>query len=217
MSRSLFTAPSQSRLSNDSARRRLAVALAVFSAIGTVAGGIALTVFDDTPGVAFAAPARWPASTGLRRVPNRATLLVFAHPSCSCTDATIAGLARLERSATDIAFVVFRPMKNAEAGMKSLVARAAGLQGARFVWDEAGVEAKRFGAQTSGYVVLYGSDGKLLFHGGITGSRGHEGDNFGLSALRQSVETPEASGGSVSRTSQVFGCALVASRPKGKT
>jgi hypothetical protein len=199
------------------ARRRIAVGLAAFAAISTVAGALALTAFDDTPGEAFASPSRWPASTRLKSVANRPALLVFVHPLCSCTDATIAGLARLEAAAPDITFVVYRPEKNPEPELRSLIARAAAVPGARFVWDEGGVEAKLFGARTSGYVVLYGSEGKLLFHGGVTGSRGHEGDNFGLSALRQALQAPEASSGLASRASKVFGCSLVASRPKGKT
>jgi hypothetical protein len=45
--------------------------------------------------------------------------------------------------------------------------------------DDGGVEAKRFGASTSGETMLYDESGDIQFHGGITGARGHEGDNAG--------------------------------------
>ena len=44
-------------------------------------------------------------------------------------------------------------------------------------------EATRFGALTSGHVLLYGADAALLFSGGITASRGHVGENPGRSAI----------------------------------
>ena len=49
--------------------------------------------------------------------------------------------------------------------------------------DENGVEARAFGAHTSGHIVLYDSGGNQLFHGGITGARGHVGDNTGESTV----------------------------------
>jgi hypothetical protein len=71
--------------------------------------------------------------------------------------------------------------------------------------DEAGAEARSFQVTTSGRVVLYDVDGKLLFSGGITSSRGHYGDNAGRSAVTQLLHhevanTPET---------PVFGCSLL--------
>jgi hypothetical protein len=75
------------------------------------------------------------------------------------------------------------------------------------VRDRGGVEAKRFGARTSGEVLLYSAVGRLLFFGGITGSRGHEGDNYGLTSLA-SFLTATPSESAVTAGSPVFGCAL---------
>ena len=70
--------------------------------------------------------------------------------------------------------------------------------------DENGLEAARFGAQTSGHTLVFDSNGRLVFSGGITATRGHVGANAGenavLAALRQQI--PERG-----RTS-VFGCSL---------
>jgi hypothetical protein len=70
--------------------------------------------------------------------------------------------------------------------------------------DPDGRESERFGATTSGYVVLFDKGGKLLFHGGITGSRGHYGDNAGKSALDALIaeQSPTAN------KTLVFGCSL---------
>jgi hypothetical protein len=66
------------------------------------------------------------------------------------------------------------------------------------------VEAGRFGAETSGHTLLYGADGRLLFSGGITASRGHAGENAGESAIIALVnhQTPLRS------QTLVFGCSL---------
>jgi hypothetical protein len=70
--------------------------------------------------------------------------------------------------------------------------------------DDDGVEAARFGAATSGFTVLYAPDGRLLFKGGLTASRGHEGDSFGQRRVVSLLTT-----GSADRSdSPVFGCAL---------
>jgi hypothetical protein len=71
--------------------------------------------------------------------------------------------------------------------------------------DVGGEEAARFGAATSGTVVLFDESGTLVYSGGITASRGHQGDNAGrrrvLAFLR--AECPDAN------RSDVFGCPLV--------
>jgi hypothetical protein len=75
------------------------------------------------------------------------------------------------------------------------------------IWDDGAVEARIFAARTSGYVLLYSPAAKLLFQGGITGSRGHEGDNYGLSRLAGLLiaPAPESPNPVISR---VFGCEL---------
>ena len=85
--------------------------------------------------------------------------------------------------------------------------RAAAIKGVTVVQDSEGVEAERFHAATSGYTLLYGSDGRLLFSGGITGARGHAGDNAGRSAIAALLTAEGAPTG----TTPVFGCSLLGS------
>jgi hypothetical protein len=196
-------------------RRTMVIVLAAFSATVTLSGLVTLTAFDAAPGQALTAPALWPVASGLGRRTDQAELLVFVHPFCSCTNATITELAkfmtmrRVEDAAPVITFVVFRPAKNSSWRWDSLKARTAAVPGSRLVWDDQGIEARRFGAATSGDVLLYSSAGVLSFHGGVTGARGHEGDNYGLSELLTSWKTSgPAPAHSPTRVSHVFGCSI---------
>jgi len=81
--------------------------------------------------------------------------------------------------------------------------------------DDDGVEAARFDAVTSGQTLLYSSDGTLLFRGGITLGRGHEGDNAGFDAIADLVAGKEPA----VRQTPVFGCELFdpVTRQQGET
>ena len=60
------------------------------------AGGMAvLWAYGATAGTPAEPPARWPAMSTVAREPGRPTLLVFAHPHCPCTRATVEELDRL--------------------------------------------------------------------------------------------------------------------------
>jgi hypothetical protein len=79
-----------------------------------------------------------------------------------------------------------------------------GMPGVQLHSDEAQTEARRFGVRTSGHVLLYDRAGDLVFSGGITAGRGHEGDNAGRSGLIGRLR-----GGTVGRMdTPVFGCPL---------
>jgi hypothetical protein len=60
---------------------------------------------------------------------------------------------------------------------------AESIPGVHVELDSEGQEARRFGAESSGYLVLYSPKGELLFSGGITASRGHAGENAGENAV----------------------------------
>ena len=190
-------------------KRTMAFALIGFSAVSTLLGLWALIAFDQKPGAARVAPTRWPASSAIRRIRGRPEILVFVHPFCSCTVATMAELAQLSVrkkpavTAPVITVLFFRPRTSGWAP-NSLWKQAQSLEGAQVVWDDDGLEARRFGARTSGYALLYSAAGNLLFRGGVTGSRGHQGDNDGLDELAASLNTQFPA----RVPSRVFGCAL---------
>jgi hypothetical protein len=81
---------------------------------------------------------------------------------------------------------------------------AASIPGVTAMIDDQGAEADRFHAATSGQTLLYDAAGILQFSGGITGSRGHSGDNPGQTAIVSLVNS-----GAAERTeTSVFGCPL---------
>jgi hypothetical protein len=179
-----------------------------------IAGFAALSRYKAAPGAGAAAPARWPAASTLEPARDRPTLLLFAHPRCPCTRASLSELARLASrvEARPRIYVVFDLPRGlaAEWAEGDLWTSAARIPGARAVADLDGAESARFAARTSGTTLLYASDGRLLFTGGLTAARAHEGDSFGQQRLIALLEgrTPDRA------DSPVFGCALPADPPK---
>ncbi len=100
---------------------------------------------------------------------------------------------------------VTRPDVQKDWRSKWLLSKAAMTPGSRFMLDESTAEAQRFGARVIG--TMYFStpaQGKLLFDGGITLGRGHEGDNDAADALRKTLT------GQLQKRAEtaVFGCSI---------
>jgi hypothetical protein len=180
------------------------------STICTLFGIALLLTFDQTAGDVSAVPVQWPLSSVIERPARNAALLVFVHPYCSCTVATLHEIATLSagresRNGHPTTTVLFyRPRKSGWQPGNLWRKVEDEIPGAHAGWDDDGREARRFGARTSGYTVLYDAKGHLLFNGGVTGSRGHEGSNLGIDRLRISIDT----GRPAPHGSLVFGCAL---------
>lgn len=178
--------------------------------IATGGAAFAMTQYASKAGARGVAPTSWPASSHLARTPGRGTVVMIAHTKCACTRASLRELERLMARAGDRAeaFVVFvGPREKPAIGLLDLRETARGIHGVTVVEDES--EARVFGASTSGQVVLYDANGALLFRGGITPSRGHEGSTAGGETVRRFVTGNEAgTGTSFTTASEVFGCAL---------
>jgi len=178
--------------------------------IAAMGGLWVLARYDNAPGASADAPLRWPAASVLVRNPGQPTLVVLAHPQCSCTPASLAELAEVlaragTRPTTYILFLKPEGLSN-EWVQSDLWKTATAIPGVSLVRDDDGREARRFGSATSGQTLLYDADGALRFSGGITGSRAHAGDNNGRRSLVALL-----SGGQPDRTTtNVFGCPLFA-------
>jgi len=186
---------------------------AVLGWLATVATGMAmLSAYANTPGAPAHAPSEWPVASTIARHAGTATLLVFAHPNCPCTRATLAELDRLLAhvdGGADVHVVLWQPdAPDAASAETSLADLAAAIPHVQVQWDARGREAARFGVATSGEVLLYDGNDRLRFAGGITGARGHEGDNAGSDALLLQLTAASEAAAS----SPVFGCGL-GSRP----
>jgi hypothetical protein len=188
--------------------------------IGAVWLGIVLTgtflmvAYANTPGEAGAPPASWPKSSRLPRSPQKATLVMFIHPHCPCSRASISELALLMahcqgRVGAHVFFV--RPAgMTTEWTQTDTWQEAARIPGVTVHCDDESREAQRFGAETSGTTELFDVEGHLVFHGGITAARGHSGDNDGLDAVQALLLDEPA----VKTTTPVFGCSLFSCEAK---
>jgi hypothetical protein len=184
----------------------LVAAVAVW--LGAVAAGFLwLLDYSMTPGVRGPTPAVWPADSAIERASGTPTLVMFAHPLCPCSRASLSELGELLRKAGPMAaHVLMLAPHDAGSDWKDpgLREAAAAIPHVRVAADDDGVEARRFGATTSGHVVIYGRDGRLLFSGGITAARGHLGDNLGLQRALAAL----GAGAPTCVESPVFGCSL---------
>ena len=191
-------------------RSRAVWAFAAVWIMAVVAGLTVLWSWENTPGAAGDAPAQWPVESGLSRAANGPTLVLFAHPQCSCTRASLGEFGEILARATTRprTYVVFlKPIGFGVDWEKTDLWRSAEkLPGVTVRRDDEGLEATRFGVVTSGQTVLYDESGALLFSGGITGARGHAGDNAGRASLVSLLNHGRTD---LSLTS-VFGCPLFA-------
>jgi hypothetical protein len=166
-----------------------------------------LAVYKATAGEEGLAPMRWPEASRIARS-DRPTLIMFAHPRCACTRASLHELRELmsEFGGRARVHVLFGVPEGAGAEWteSELWWNARSIEGVAVTPDVREREAQLFGARTSGYVVLYDANGRLLFSGGITGARGHVGDNAGLERAALRLNDPTA----LPAIAPAFGCPL---------
>jgi hypothetical protein len=179
-------------------------------------------VYESTPGTASAIAAVAPQDSSIRLANDRQTLVVFVHPKCVCTNATLLELSRILQQIDLTAqpkciFVLRQPAESRSAWMNTPIEQLCrAIPEATVLHDFDGVEARRFGVTTSGTCILYTSNGQRIFCGGITASRGHQGPACGQDLLLQrmtaSAADPELCGIEISDQSQdqcpAFGCPL---------
>jgi hypothetical protein len=184
----------------------LVIAWGVICVVGTSF----LWRYESAPGAVGEVPAHWPSQSALSRDANRDTLVLAIHPHCPCSRATIRELSRVMTRCqsglnTLVLFVKPHEMPD-DWAHTDLWSSAQAIPGVSVRQDVDGQEAQRFGAMTSGQCALYSRSGELLFEGGITFSRGHEGDNEGDDAIIDAVTSGHGSG-PVAKT-DVYGCPL---------
>jgi hypothetical protein len=188
-----------------------AVAVALWSA-AVIAGIQRIWSYKDTPGEQSSAPAMWPGSSLVNVDDTRATLMMFVHPLCVCTRASLTELRETLDAmggSTAVWIVLLNPQGIGPSWDEKRIANiSAQIPEATLVTDVDGMEADRFGASTSGHVVLYDRQGALAFSGGITGARGHVGDNEGRRGLMTALMTAMGGDSAHSHEHPIFGCGL---------
>ena len=184
----------------------------VFAVLWLLAAGVGFALilnYQSTGGRAGITPEHWPSGTQITLDSKHDTLVMFAHPQCPCTRASMEELNRLLaqcRGQVAAHVLFFKPKNFSKDWMQTDLWRSAmAIPGVMVHEDSDGAQARLFGAETSGYVLLYDTHGQLQFEGGITGSRGHAGDNAGESAVASLLA------GQVVGLQQtpVYGCSLL--------
>lgn len=186
------------------------LAVAIIWIATTLAGLAILWKYSNTPGSTSHPPLKWPSNVRLERSANGPTLVMFLHPHCPCSRATVGELERIAAKTQEhplSPWIVFYKPTTAEQGWEQtdLWRAAEAIPGAQVVLDDNGELAKQFNAAISGETMLYDENGKLVFHGGITEGRGHAGDNTGENAIVDFVNQGTLD---VPHT-PVFGCPII--------
>ena len=167
------------------------------------------------PGRGASPPTEWPSGSPIHPDGRRPTLLLFLHPRCPCSRASVAELATIAFTCGDrvsVIVILLQPGDGRPGWSEADLETDLALLPRKGTWhDPGGAEARRFGVFTSGHVLLYDLTGHLIFSGGITPGRGHQGANDGREAVLAGIL---GSGGGRS-VHPVFGCALAT--PPGRT
>jgi hypothetical protein len=177
--------------------------------LAVCAGFVVILNYQNAGGHAGIAPQHWPAVTSARLDLERDTLIMFAHPQCPCTRASVEELNRLMAQAQGkvaAQVLFFKPGRAPNGWTRTGLWRsAAAIPGVTVHEDLDGAQARLFGAETSGHVLLYDTHGQLLFQGGITGGRGHAGDNAGENTIISLLAGRDVR----LKQTQVYGCSLL--------
>ena len=175
-----------------------------------VTGGFAVLAREEyTPVARTAVPVQFPENNLVSLAVGQPTLLVFLHPQCPCSRATLHELGGIvgatgQRLAINVIFTI-PPGTPVGWEQGELWNESHALDAVRVVRDPNGEITRQFHVTGSGHALLYDATGRLLFSGGITASRGEEGDNAGETAVVDWVTQGHAA---VSQT-PVFGCSLL--------
>jgi hypothetical protein len=198
---------SEGRVSSQQ-RRNLLIVLFVLWVPSVGFGVRVLLQYANTPGHQATPPDRWPRAAPIPPSQNRSTLVLFVHPQCPCSRASIGELEQIVAccgSKVEVSVLFFLPPEqNRDWPMTDLWHSAARIPGVHVMEDPSGAAAQLFGARTSGQALLYNTAGRLVFNGGITAFRGHAGSNDG----REAIVALLRDGTTLHPRTRVFGCAL---------
>ena len=173
-----------------------------------ITGSLLMAQYSQTAGTTGIPPAHWPETSRAHRHSGQSQLVMFLHPRCPCSRATLGELEQLVahcqgKFSAQVWFIQPQGMED-EWVKTDLWHAAASIPGVQVNVDHAGEEARLFQAVTSGQTLLYDSEGGLVFQGGITLGRGHAGDNPGRDAIESLLKQKIPS----ATSPPVFGCAL---------
>lgn len=171
---------------------RFRILLATLTLVGLTSSYLSWMLYESTPGRSARPPAHYPGAGSLPR------LLLFLHPRCPCSRATLHELARLGPGKAHLEIVLSQqPPPELMADLQTSFSQA------ELVADPEGQQRELYQAWTSGQLIGYDARGRLGFSGGITASRGQNGQSLGQARLLAWLQ------GQPYQQASVFGCPLV--------
>ncbi len=165
--------------------------------------------YANSPGKGPNPPKKWPKNIQLALFEDQSTIMLFAHPHCPCTKATLGELekimARCQRQVSSYVILIWPKGTGSDWVETEIKEMASNIPDVEVIIDSAGQLTHAFNCETSGSTLLYNQSGTLIFYGGITPARGHMGDNVGRDAIEDFLHGRDI----FKNTSPVFGCGLL--------
>lgn len=151
----------------------------------------------------------WPEGSMIKRDDKAYHLIVMMHPHCPCSRATLHELISIitkSREKVSLYILFSKPKSFPQKWVETdLYTNAQKVPDTHIFIDENSQQARLFGAVSSGQTFLFDAKGTLLFSGGITASRGHEGDSIGKNAIMDILQNKDVH---LTQSPPVFGCLL---------
>lgn len=164
-----------------------------------------LAEYSSLKGVRGINPNKFPVEGNINFIEDKFNLLFFVHPKCPCTLASFNELKKITSRiskpyVTKVIFSIPEGFSNDWAKESRLYKNASFLGEKNLVLDKDEFNSKLFNIKTSGHLLIYNSKRELIYSGGVTGSRAHEGDNLYSDNALKAIETNSSQEG------EVFGC-----------
>lgn len=171
-------------------------------------GLVRVARYDSAPEAVNAIKGDFPSGSIIHLNSATPTVVLFVHPACPCTQASVHQLAEAQAQASrkaNIYILIAKPAGHSFAKeAKEMRKLAEQVQGAQVLDDVDCKEAVRFQATVSGQCFVYDPKGKLTFSGGLTRARGHYGTSLGSDTVLALLNGQPTT----VRNAPVFGCYL---------
>ncbi len=197
---------------NKSYHNRKTVMIIIVWTVAVLYGLSLMAWYSNKAGKIGSAPQQLPDGTPVTIDNHHYQLLMFIHPRCPCTQSSVRELERLMSRGTEkisCTIFCFQPSDKNKGWSNTDITQSVKLiPNSNLIPDIDGEWIKIFKANTSGHVLLYHPNGQLLFSGGITAARGHEGDNSGKTFISDVVNA-ESYQNRKNYQCPVFGCPIL--------
>ncbi|MDA8792481.1 hypothetical protein N9N67_04500 [Bacteriovoracaceae bacterium] len=175
--------------------------------IGIISGLVITYEYSLGSGEKSQLKSSWPNESSLKFNPGKYNLVMFLHPECTCSKASLFHfkeiLSEIKHDNLDSKIIFTMPKEKEKEWINSALVKEVKEAGSiQLIFDQSSEEFKRFDAKTSGQAFLFSPSKDLLFNGGITDSRGHIGYNQGEDFIINTLNKR----GLASKDVDVFGC-----------